>query len=404
TGEKIKKQLIQNKYYLSFLNKEIHSYTYVSDECKLFSLNSEEELIEANFETLLNTLSNQELYKIDNLDALFNPSNYLVSPFNSTTEFINDKFFLTNQQDEIKETVIKQLIKSGLTFISICGNAGTGKTLLTYDIAKESINKKLNVLIIHCGILNNGHKKLINKFSWDIIAIKEFQTKTLSDYNLIIIDETQRIYKSQLLLIIDQVKANNGKCIFSYDNKQCLRKTEMQNNIPQLIEKETSSKVYKLTEKIRTNKEIATFINGLFNKGNILSKDKITNVELKYFYDEYIAKQYIEYLQEQDWKIINYTQSKYDNCPYDKYNIIEENDTAHSVIGQEFEKVVAIIDNYFYYKENELTTKPYYYSKDPYYHPTKMLYQIVTRTRKKLYLIIINNPEVLERCLGMLSN
>ena len=40
------------------------------------------------------------------IDSLFDPSNYLVSPFNSTKEFVKNNYFLTDHQEEIKNNII----------------------------------------------------------------------------------------------------------------------------------------------------------------------------------------------------------------------------------------------------------------------------------------------------------
>ena len=66
-------------------------------------------------------LTNQNLLKINNPDVLFNPSDYLVSPFNSTDKFTNNQYFLTGQQEDIKNQVFKIVNKSISAFISITG-------------------------------------------------------------------------------------------------------------------------------------------------------------------------------------------------------------------------------------------------------------------------------------------
>ena len=55
--------------------------------------------------------------------------------------------------------------------MSITGSAGTGKTLLTYDIAKDLKEDRKKYLIIHCGLLNSGHDKLNDEHDWEIIPI-----------------------------------------------------------------------------------------------------------------------------------------------------------------------------------------------------------------------------------------
>lgn len=42
-------------------------------------------------------------------DIEFVPSNYLISPFNSTDEFINGEYFLTTRQQNIKQEIKDEL-------------------------------------------------------------------------------------------------------------------------------------------------------------------------------------------------------------------------------------------------------------------------------------------------------
>ncbi|WP_374717781.1 ATP-binding protein [Neobacillus sp.] len=403
TGERIRKQLIKNKYYLSFLGKKVYSFTYVVNDNKLFYLNESEIITETDFPFLIFKLNDQIFEYIEDIDTLFNPSNYLVSPFNSTEAFITGRYFLTIHQETIKNQILHLSTEAGPCFISIQGSAGTGKTLLTYDIAKEYINNSKNVLIFHCGSLNNGHKKLIEDYSWSITKSKNFQSYNLSQYDLIIIDEAQRISKDDLENILTNIKNTNAKCIFSYDYQQCLASWEINNNIPQYIaEKVSPHSIFKLTEKIRTNMEIGSFIKNLFDLSKKNPNQKYCNVNVQYFSNASDAKEFIKMLKNQGWKAINYTPSKYTRYPYDYYEIMYE-DSAHEVIGQEYDNVIAVLDQYFYYNESgKLSTKGW--PSKPYYHPTKMLFQIVSRTRKKLCLIIIKNEAVLNQILKILHN
>ncbi|WP_299222214.1 ATP-binding protein [uncultured Aquimarina sp.] len=397
TGVKIINQLKRNKYYLGFLRTDTHYYTFVSSEKKLYTLDDSDNLVVRDLKELVHLLENQILKQISNVDSLFNPSNYLVSPFNSTEKFIKNKYFLTNQQEQIKKESIKALSKKKASFISISGKAGTGKTLVTYDIVKYLIENKERVLLVHCGNLNRGHKVLNDKYKWGIIPAKHLRDYDLKNYDIVVVDETQRIYPTQLENIIDNAKANNSVCVFSYDKSQCLHQWEINNDIEKQIEDKTASKVFKLTKKIRTNKEIAAFIISLLDKG-VNYKSNTSNIELNYFSNTKDASIYIEQLGVEGWKIVNYTPSIY-ILPYDSYKILGE-DSTHEVVGQEYDAVVAVIDSYFFYDStNQLSTKGY----QSYYHPTKMLSQIMTRTRKKLSIVVINNEEVMDRCLDILN-
>ncbi len=399
--ENIENQLIRNKYYLKALEKTVLNFTFVVEDLKLYTLSENNKLVSTTFKHLINSLIQQVPIKIKKLDELFKPTNYLVSPFNSTSKFIRDQYFLTSQQEEIKKNILTEINKVTYSILSINGQAGTGKTLLIYDIAK-SLRKNINVLIIHCGKLNLGHQQLISDFEWNIISISYLKKTNISQYNLIIVDETQRIRPSQLTQIFIIIKNHNQNVIFSYDENQTLRTWETNNNIKAQIENELTFKPIELTTTIRTNKAIIAFVRNLFNCNSRIEKQNFKAIEFLYFSGIEQSIEYIFTIKDNEWKIINFTPSRYNVFPYDFYSLEEEPDNAHTVIGQEFDNVVAIIDEYFYYNDKRLST--HNYKNKPYYHPTKMLYQILSRARNKLKLIIINNPEILNRCIEITEN
>ncbi len=399
TKEKITKQLLRNKYYLSFLEKECFFYAYVSEENTVYTLNDNDVLTESSINDLFAVINQQKIEQLSDFDSFFHPSNYLVSPFNSTESFLRGEYFLTNQQEKEKREIFSLINSLGTSFIAIEGKAGTGKTLLAYDIAKEAkVSNK--VLIIHCGQLNKG-QLILHDNSWEIIRAKDTESRDLSGYDLVVVDEVQRMYPSQLGYIIEKAKENDISCIFSYDANQTLSKwEEKNNNVEKIIEALPKIKKCKLTDKVRTNKAVANFINRLFSNKNNHASAKNANVEIQYFSDISVAKCFLEYKKNQEWKAINFTPSTYENNFYDGYHIKGE-DSAHAVIGQEYENVITIIDERFYYDEN---TGRLIYRNNPYYDPLKMLFQIVTRTRTKLCLVIVNNEKILSRCLEILDS
>ena len=396
--EKILKQQQKNKYYLSFLDKPLHIYTFISNENKLYKLvirNNGDEIEEITFNELCNILMSQEVVTFNNIDDLFNPSDYLVSPFNSPEKFMSEGYFLTVQQEQIYKEIQTKLSDTATNFIALTGGAGTGKTLLTYHIAKETIQRGKKVLILHCAPLNSGHQILMDEYNWSIYMPK-YAPNTI-DFDLIIIDEAQRMYPYQFDKYIEEVRTLNKKCIFSYDEKQYLRDNEKQYHTKERIEKELLCTPYKLTDKIRTNKEIAYFIRQLFNiKKNIPNID-YTNIELTYCKDCYSAKLLLQELLERGWKTPNYTPGTRSFFHYEAY-LSNDTESAHSVVGQEFNNVVVVIDESFKYNsQGDLIADNTYYSQ------RQMLYQIITRTRKKLHIVIINNDVMLNRCTDILS-
>ncbi|MED0922930.1 hypothetical protein P4T43_21710, partial [Bacillus paranthracis] len=90
---------------------------------------------------------------------------------------------MTEQQENFKNEILSYKKGTGPSYIAIEGYAGTGKTLLTYDIAKAYRDISKRVLIFHCGSLNEGQKKLIRDSNWEIAPIKDYQKYNLNEYD-----------------------------------------------------------------------------------------------------------------------------------------------------------------------------------------------------------------------------
>ncbi|MEQ3594196.1 DNA/RNA helicase domain-containing protein [Bacillus albus] len=397
TGEAIQKQLIKNKYYLNSLGSEVFYFTYVADEEKLYYLENDDSITEVDIKFLIDKIRDQDILEIEDLNSLFDPTIFLVSPFNSTKKFIKNEYFLTNHQSSIKEQLQSLSLSSQNKLFSIEGAAGTGKTLLVYDIVKQYRNEGKKVTVLHCGNLNDGHNELINKYGWRILPVKKYKDLLSEQLDVILIDEAQRIRKYQLEEIIEYATKHQITCIFSLDPKQCLSEIEIENKIHEYLNP-IVNKPFKLTQKIRTNPEISSFVKNLFSRSNRTAKQKYKNVELQYFSNIDEARSFIKMLEVRGWTAIDYTVSRYKESSLDNMTVLA-NDNAHSVIGQEFDNVVSVIGNTFCYNSDGKLVG----DKNAYYHPTQMLFQILTRTRKKLYLIIVDNEEILKECLKIIG-
>lgn len=136
----------------------------------------------------------------------------------------------------------------------------------------------------------------------------------------------------------------------------------------------------------------------LFNNRRKLELFDNGNIEINYFKSLNDAKYYLESLDVKEWEVLRFTPSQYKNEHHEKYSDLSKK-TSHKVIGQEFDSVAVTIDRYFTYDENGKLI----YSGDAYYYPLKMLFQNITRARKRLNLVIINNEELLNRCIEILK-
>lgn len=330
------------------------------------------------------------------IDHMFRASDYLVSPLNTPDKFINGEYFLTPAQEQIQRKIIKDTLgHSGYGFFSLTGKPGTGKTLLLYDVAKQlsAINK---TLVIHCGKLSKGQERLnesIKNFHVIVAGYLKYHPEIIRSYNFILVDETHRIYPKHYDEICDLVMRDNKICIFSSDPEQVLSSAEKRNGIVQKINSLPLIDKYELSEKIRTNKELASFI---ISVRNLNKKPHIPmdygNVILSYANNYEEACNMIEYFKKQGYVFINYSKSNYNYSPYAKY---EEDFDTHHVIGQEFDNVLMLMDDSFYYDENGVLQGVPHPNPD-YLYPN-LFYQGITRVREKIALVIVNSPRLFEK-------
>lgn len=401
--EKILKQMQVNYYYLKFLGRPIRIFSFVENDGFYEFLIESNTVIKVDAQTLVACVKNHVVnYNIDP-DKEFIPSNYLISPFNSTDKFLKGEYFLTTAQQKIKDEIQAELLINPFMYFSISANAGTGKTLLMYDIAKGVFQSKQKALIIHCGKLNAGHAKLNLDHGWMIRSIRNVNAVSvenlLAGCSILFIDEAQRIRPYQLQLIIEASQVKRIPIIFSYDTKQYLRRDEG-HDIEEYLRRchpDITLSTKRLTTKIRTNKELASFITNLLSIGS--SKDHLdySCVTIEYMNTLEELKEYVAFLEGDGWVPLTYTTSLRDKDPYDTLSEICDKN-AHDVIGQEFSKVVFAMDENFEYSEaNKLTARNGYYSA------RGMLYQIVTRVVDELKIVVLNNPKLYLKLLEIKS-
>jgi len=397
TTDEMRKQLIDNKFYLSKANcQRAYYFSYNAETDKLYELDNNNQLVDVTTTDRIIHLLN-----VDNMDGvkiedLFLPSKYLVSPFNDTDRFLSNDYLLTESQ-KAKKT---QILNNQHNEIFIFGNAGTGKTLLLYDIAKYYKNMGKSVFILHCAKLNSGHYQLIQN-EFNIFGLKQYSEiveKTSDPNNIILIDESQRLTDYQINNIISR---NNSTVIFSGDPKQVLGNNESGPKLHDFVD-DNNIPVISLKNKIRSNASLSEFIKGLMDynykvdKKHPIEKDKIS---LEYFDNHLEAISYMQQLsREGEYEVMTLPGSiGYSVDEYTQYNkVFGQN--AFTVIGQEFDNVATLIGPNISYND-----KGNLYSFNTYYASSNALFQNITRTRLKLKLIIVNNPIILQKVIDLLK-
>lgn len=399
SDNKIAKQLKRKRYYLSHLSGEHYNFTFIASEKIFYRLDSAENIEKFSIERIVELLKLfQKAYRGD-IDYKFKVADFLVSPINTPDKFLNKEYFLTQQQEKIADEVAKKIHgKCGKTPILefIEAGAGTGKTLLLYHIAKQfSLDYK--VCLIHCTPPNENYNTLQNKWKAIKITIPKYLKNEIEEnYDIFVIDETQRIYPTQLSELLEYVCEHNKTCIIAIDPKQTMSKDEKRNNIIEKLQENEYAQRHTLTNKVRTNRELADFIDKIIWLKKTVHTKYFSNVQIAFAQSYEEAKNLIEYYEQKDYHYISYTPSNYVSRPID---VLNNESNTHKVIGQEFDNIVIILDNNFQYKDGVMACRVH---PNPNYLYQKLFYQAITRVREKIAIIVVKNEQMFNTILGIL--
>lgn len=409
--EDIKEQLLRHKHLLTLLKKDsmnkqqpVKLFTYVSSTNKLWKLTDNDQLVITNIEDLINCIDKNWLRKnpLNDLDL----TSMIISPYSEPVDFVEHNYFLTDNQSQ----TVKKIINYDKNGICLTGGPGSGKTLVLFDVAKKESSNGKSVIFILCSQLNNEIcQQLKDIFKFDIMPIKraipysnndEQNYEFLKQYDVIIVDEAQRIYENQLNCIL---KMKNQKKIFSCDQKQTLHSIEEKLNVTKKLS-DNGLKTFNLSKKIRSNPAMSSFIQKLLNKkANKIQPFDFENVDAVYFDDIDEAKKYMETMKNEDnFKIIEPTPYKTKSSGIEKRKkIMESSISTHESIGKEYDNVLIPMDKNYEYDENDKLTS--IYSQWYPYNEESLLFEALTRVRKRLLIVVINNPNLFEKILKILS-
>ncbi|NWN85569.1 MAG: DUF2075 domain-containing protein [Staphylococcus sp.] len=383
--KKVEEQLKRHKYVLKALDKEIYSFVYILDYNEIYKLNSQG-ILEITNENEISSLLDESFNDVNELENI-DLSKLIISPYSQPGDFFDHKYYLNQLQSKVKEDILN----SEFNKICIEGESGTGKSLLLFDIGKYYNNKNKKVILFICAKLNDS-KSLSEIIGFEIKSIRDFPNVQLDDYDVVLIDEAQRLYLTQYSEVVEKDGVN---VIFAIDKKQILSYKEVENGTSEVILTNSDIKNFKLKNRIRTNPEIISFIEK-FNKLNVKHHYdyNYNDVEITYFDNKIEAQSYMEEKIENfgfvSIELTTYTTKTSNIDKRKKISYLSKD--VHEVIGREFDKVLVPIDRHFYYNENnELDSK---YIKYYPYLEKEGVYQALTRTKSKLELIIIDNPEV----------
>lgn len=385
--DRIKKQLLRNRYYLRFLGKKVYSYTFISSTKMLYVLDGDD-LVETSMEELVRTNNRFGDCYNGNLDELFEPSKFLLGPFKYPTRFLENEYFLTQAQESIFTKIKKEISKDVKSFIILNGRSGTGKSLLLYHTARFYKEEGKKVCVVHVANLHEGHYKLKKELGIDIFPIKSMNYIDLENYDVVLFDEAHRLYDSQAEELLKIYEKNNMHILLFLDPRQVMSYSEESAKIDEYFnDKIKEIKNIKLTEGVRTNKKVISFVEKLMD----LSKQR-RNIDYRFIDLIYISEiedvNNLLEIYEKNYTILNYTESIFNRA---KWELLRSDFNSHEVIGLEYDNVLVIMGPEIYYENKKLTALNH---PCPNYKYEKLLYQMLTRATNKICIIVYDNEDL----------
>lgn len=385
----------KNLHYLAHIDKNPVMYTVVTDTLATYKTDEYGRLARVDFSLVADAVRAFDGDYLSDIDDMFKASDYLVSPLGTPEKFIAGEYFLTQAQDRIKNDILTDIsMVNGHGFYSITGTSGTGKTLLIYDVAK-TLTERGSSLVIYCGRLDGEKDALISSIpNFDVMPMEEISEdpSRMDGFKFVFVDEAHRLSSSVFNEIVKRVMDNSQICIFSSDPEQVLTRDEKKNQISAKIVKLNLLSSFKLRERIRTNAELTSFIDSLKNIDNIrrISSD-YPNIGLYYANNVCEARKILSYLLGAGYTFISYPDTKKRTLCSD---MCEEYYCNH-VIGQEFDNVVMVMDNTFYYDKNGILQGiP---EDNPEYLYPNLFYQGISRVREKIAIVVVENKKLFEK-------
>lgn len=398
--EKATHKMVRDAQRLKILGKQVFAFLFDYKRDELLEL-SGDELIPVNSNSLQARL-NFPVFTIENELESIDATKFLISPLDQQEKFISGQYILTDEQDEVVKEVIN---KTGI--FGIIGQAGSGKTLVGFDIIKK-LSQNLNLLFIPASGVHSEHTELGNKLHFKVTAPQsisndDFDTDSI---DIIVVDEAQRLRGSQRPTLFRWQKQNpeQRKLILLFDENQAISKKD-DGRVTTAFLRGEKGNILKLNANIRSNPNIVYFVDGLFDKSK--SNRKVEdNVTIEYFSSREHATEWIKSLKEiNDVTITIPIPNNYgETTTYKEWHGLLNPlgaKTTNEVLGREMDETVSYIDDQFYYDESQLKARSI--SKYSYpYIPLGEEYVNLTRPKKHLYLAIVNAPEIYKVASRML--
>ena len=387
SDEAIRKQLMQNRYYLSVLGCTIQSYTYISSQDRLVRLTNHDHIVDADWKDLCRALQKESDDYRGDIDDLFQAELYLISPVSEPARFLKKEYFLTSQQRDIQRQILKKLRIGRYGYFCFTGLPGTGKTLLLYDIAMK-LSRRQQVLIIHCGNAGSEWKILHERLRRiDFLADDQLTEEvSLEAYSAVLVDETHLLSAEKLQILLKQYNGH-FPLIFSSDSEDAICPDELGTDTIKLIENLPEIHMFHLTNRIRTNAELSSFIQNMMHYTGRKTANSYPHVSAVYVNDE----------SETEILLKDYTSQGYQYRP----PVCARNHEMEITAVRDTKCLVTVLDDRYYYDKNGYLRSGY--SCEGNGSEVRSLFHQLNQAKEELSIIVKQNEDVYETLLTLLQ-
>ena len=387
SDEAIRKQLMQNRYYLSVLGCAIQSYTYISSQDRLVRLTNHDHIVDADWKDLCRALQKESDDYRGDIDDLFQAELYLISPVSEPARFLKKEYFLTSQQRDIQRQILKKLRIGRYGYFCFTGLPGTGKTLLLYDIAMK-LSRRQQVLIIHCGNAGSEWKILHERLRRiDFLADDQLTEEvSLEAYSAVLVDETHLLSAEKLQILLKQYNGH-FPLIFSSDSEDAICPDELGTDTIKLIENLPEIHMFHLTNRIRTNAELSSFIQNMMHYTGRKTANFYPHVSVVYANDE----------REAEILLKDYTSQGYQYRP----PVCARNHEMEITAVRDTKSLVTVLDDRYYYDKNGYLRSGY--SCEGNGSEVRSLFHQLNQAKEELSIIVKQNEDVYETLLTLLQ-
>lgn len=397
--EHILAQLRKNRHYLTLLGRELMLFTVVTDTLACYKLSDDGELEEADIKAIVKAVRKCRAAYHGRIEKLFRASEYLISPEENPEKFLQGHYFLSPAQDYVKSQLLKDIADTSYcAFFHVYGRPCTGKTLLIYDLAKHLSGSGRT--LITCGEEPSAGLQSISGSIENLDFISEAEITSpdqISGYDFILVDEALRIDPAIFDIITNAAETYEQVCIFSTDPTAVLTDPERKNDIGGRIQALGPAGEYELSERLRMNMEIQTFILRLKHLYCKTEKTyEFEHISVNYANNTDEAHEIIRYFRDRGYVFINAHRN--DDDPFADLDGLFG--SGH-IAGREYNSVVMLMDSSFSYDENGyLRGIP---EPDPEHPYPNIFYSGITRIREHLALVILDAPELLNSILSIID-